>query len=72
MSLTARLADAAAVAAIRGYQRWLSKHTPTCPQTPCCSAYALAMVRRHGAARGLDMALARVTACGMSAKATDQ
>jgi hypothetical protein len=46
-----------------GYQRWLSRFTPTCPSTPSCSAYALAAVARHGARRGLRLAAARVRAC---------
>jgi hypothetical protein len=51
-------------AALLGYQRWLSRFTPTCPSTPSCSAYALAAVARHGARRGLRLAAARVRACG--------
>lgn len=50
-------------AALRGYQRWLSRFTPACPSTPSCSAYALSAVARHGARRGLRLAAARVRAC---------
>lgn len=51
-------------AALRGYQRWLTRFTPACPSTPSCSAFALAAVGRHGARRGLRLAAARVEACG--------
>lgn len=51
-------------AALRGYQRCLSRFTPACPSTPNCSAYALTAVGRHGARRGLRLAAARVRACG--------
>jgi len=53
-------------AALRGYQRWLSRFTPACPSTPSCSAYALAAVARHGARRGLRLAAARVHTCGVA------
>ncbi len=51
-------------AAIRLYQRVLTRFTPVCPATPSCSAYALAAVERLGARRGLAAAAARVRACG--------
>jgi hypothetical protein len=60
----ARRASGLVSAALLGYQRWLSRFTPTCPSTPSCSAYALAAVARHGARRGLRLAAARVRACG--------
>lgn len=60
----ARGASGLVRAALRGYQRWLSRFTPNCPSTPSCSAYALAAVARHGARRGLRLAAARVRACG--------
>jgi hypothetical protein len=60
----ARGASGLVSAALLGYQRWLSRFTPTCPSTPSCSAYALAAVARHGARRGLRLAAARVRACG--------
>ncbi|MEJ3654232.1 membrane protein insertion efficiency factor YidD [Actinomycetes bacterium KLBMP 9759] len=51
-------------AAIRGYQRWLSRFTPRCPSTPNCSSYALTAVETLGVRRGLRAAAARVRACG--------
>jgi putative component of membrane protein insertase Oxa1/YidC/SpoIIIJ protein YidD len=49
---------------IRAYQRHLTRFTPACPLAPSCSAYALHVVRRLGARRGLAAAAARVRACG--------
>ena len=50
--------------AIRGYRRWLTRFTPTCPSEPSCSAYALTAVRTSGARRGLRAAARRVRGCG--------
>jgi putative component of membrane protein insertase Oxa1/YidC/SpoIIIJ protein YidD len=60
----ARGAGGLVQAALRGYRRWLSRFTPTCPSTPNCSAYAASAVARHGARRGLRLAAARVRGCG--------
>ena len=49
---------------IRGYQRRLTRFTPTCPQTPSCSAYALTAVDELGTRRGLRAAARRVASCG--------
>jgi putative component of membrane protein insertase Oxa1/YidC/SpoIIIJ protein YidD len=49
---------------IRAYQRHLTRFTPACPMAPSCSAYALRIVRRLGARRGLAAAAARVRTCG--------
>jgi len=49
---------------IRAYQRHLTRFTPGCRLAPSCSAYALHVVRRLGARRGLAAAAARVRACG--------
>jgi putative component of membrane protein insertase Oxa1/YidC/SpoIIIJ protein YidD len=49
---------------IRAYQRHLTRFTPAWPLAPSCSAYALQVVRRLGARRGLAAAAARVRACG--------
>jgi putative component of membrane protein insertase Oxa1/YidC/SpoIIIJ protein YidD len=54
-------------AAIRGYRRWLTRFTPSCPSEPSCSAYALAAVQTLGARRGLRAATHRVRACGARA-----
>lgn len=55
-------------AAIRGYRRWLTRFTPSCPSEPSCSAYALAAVQTLGARRGLRAAAHRVRACGARAR----
>ncbi len=36
---------------------------PTCRYAPTCSGYALEAVRRHGAGRGLGLALRRLLRC---------
>ena len=61
----ARGADGLVRAAVRGYQRWLSRFTPRCPGTPSCSAFALDAVESLGVRRGLAAAAARVRDCGM-------
>jgi hypothetical protein len=66
----ARGAGGLVQAALRGYQRWLSRFTPACPSKPSCSAYALAAIGRHGARRGLRLAAARVRACGLAPRRT--
>lgn len=49
---------------LRGYKRWLSPLLPpSCRYSPTCSEYALLAVDRHGAARGLWLALRRVSRC---------
>jgi putative membrane protein insertion efficiency factor len=54
----------AGLAAIRGYQRWLSHRLPThCPQTPSCSHYGLAVVRRYGLVQGARLAGGRIARC---------
>ncbi len=52
------------VAAVRAYQRLVSRRTPAaCRLSPTCSTYAVEAVQRHGAARGLRLALARLARC---------
>ena len=53
--------------AIRGYRRWLTRFTPTCPSEPSCSAYALAAVTTLGPRGGLRAAARRVRSCGRPA-----
>ena len=53
------------VALIRGYQRLLTRFTPTCPQTPSCSAFAVDAVLANGPRRGIRDAAARIRACGL-------
>jgi hypothetical protein len=63
--LPRRRGASAVVALIRGYQRLLTRFTPSCPQTPSCSAYAVDAVRRWGPRRGIHAAAARIRSCGM-------
>lgn len=54
------------VAAVSFYQKYVSplKMGSTCRFEPTCSAYALEAVSRHGAVKGVVMALARLSKCG--------
>ncbi|MGB8020466.1 MAG: membrane protein insertion efficiency factor YidD [Candidatus Nanopelagicales bacterium] len=59
-----RLMVAVLVAAIHGYQRFVSPlFGPTCRYYPSCSAYALGAVRTHGAVKGSLLASARLVRC---------
>lgn len=60
MTMAARLA----IAAVRAYQLVLSPLVGgACRFEPSCSAYALEAIERHGAARGLWLALRRISRC---------
>jgi len=49
---------------LRGYQRWISPLLgPACRFHPTCSHYASEAIERHGAARGVWLALRRVGRC---------
>jgi putative membrane protein insertion efficiency factor len=49
---------------IRFYQRWISPALPpACRFTPTCSAYALEALERHGALRGIWLAVRRLARC---------
>jgi putative membrane protein insertion efficiency factor len=49
---------------IRAYQLLVSPLLPpACRFLPTCSDYAIDAVHRHGAARGLGLALRRLTRC---------
>ena len=49
---------------IAGYRRFISPLLgPRCRFEPSCSAYALAALAEHGAARGLWLAVARIARC---------
>lgn len=65
--LTTPLTDGAAqalVAAIRGYQRWVSPLLgPRCRFYPSCSQYAQEALIRHGLWRGLWLAVKRLGRC---------
>jgi len=57
----------AGIAAIRGYQRWLSPHLGTrCRQIPSCSNYGLEAVRRYGLIEGSRLTAARIGRCNPS------
>ena len=52
------------MACITGYRRYVSPLSgPHCRFEPSCSAYALEAVRRHGAVRGLWLAVRRIARC---------
>jgi len=52
------------VALLTGYRRFISPLLgPRCRFEPSCSAYALAALAEHGAARGLWLAVARIARC---------
>lgn len=49
---------------IRFYQRCISPmFPPSCRFTPTCSEYAVEAFRRHGPAKGLLLALKRLSRC---------
>jgi uncharacterized protein len=55
----------AAVSAIRWYKATLSRRLgASCRFRPSCSEYALAVIRRHGAARGGWLTAKRLVRCG--------
>jgi len=54
----------AAIALIRAYQLAISPLVgPACRFWPTCSVYAAEAIRRHGVARGMALALARLLRC---------
>jgi putative membrane protein insertion efficiency factor len=56
--------NAAGVAMIRLYQRWISPLTlPACRFFPSCSEYAAQAVTRYGLFRGSWLALRRLLRC---------
>jgi putative membrane protein insertion efficiency factor len=53
-----------AIGVVRAYQVVLSPMTGgACRFTPTCSAYAIEAIERHGAARGLWLAIKRLARC---------
>ena len=49
---------------LAGYRRFISQLLgPRCRFAPSCSAYALAAISEHGAARGLWLAVVRIARC---------
>ena len=60
---------AAASAAIRTYQRFVSPLLPpSCRFTPSCSQYALVAIEKHGLLRGMLMGTMRVLRCNPFSK----
>ena len=54
----------ALIALIRGYQLVLSPMLgPACRFEPGCSAYASEAIARHGAFRGVRLAVTRISRC---------
>jgi len=54
----------ALVAAIGGYQRWISPALgPRCRFYPSCSQYAKTAIEVHGALRGSGLAVRRLAKC---------
>jgi putative membrane protein insertion efficiency factor len=52
------------MAAIRGYQRWLSPHLPiTCRHEPSCSTYGLLAIARFGLWQGTRLTASRIQRC---------
>jgi len=49
---------------IRVYRKWLTKHTPKCPQTPSCGEIAEWAIREYGLRVGLAVALDMQKHCG--------
>lgn len=48
---------------IRGYQVARAGHLSLCRYTPSCSQYAVEAITRHGARRGLMLAIRRLGRC---------
>jgi len=49
---------------LRIYKRWISPaFPPSCRYVPTCSEYAMEAVERHGAVRGVALAMRRVARC---------
>jgi len=54
----------AGMAAIRGYQRWLSPRIRAkCRHTPSCSAYGMEAVQRYGLLTGSQLTADRIRRC---------
>lgn len=59
-----RAGNAAGLAMIHLYQRWISPYTPpSCRFFPSCSEYAAQAVTRYGLFRGSWLALRRLLRC---------
>lgn len=63
-SLIGRLPVTLLVGMVRFYQAFISPMSPpSCKYYPSCSQYTLIALRRHGAVRGLGLALWRLLRC---------
>jgi len=51
------------IGSIRLYQRTSSWRPPVCRFVPSCSQYAIEAIAKHGAARGLILAVWRILRC---------
>lgn len=52
------------IVVLRAYQRFISPmFAPSCRYYPCCSSYAITAVKRHGAAKGSLLTVARLIRC---------
>lgn len=57
----------AGIAAIRGYQRWISPRLNTrCRHRPTCSAYGVTAVGRYGLLTGSRLTADRIRRCNAS------
>ena len=64
MNFLSRIARAVVIAPIRFYQLCISPFTPPCCRfTPTCSQYAIEAVRKHGAVKGVWLAVKRISRC---------
>ena len=58
-----------ALAAIRGYKRFLSPLLPPgCRYQPTCSEYAYEAIERHGIVKGIGLGIWRLLRCNPFAK----
>ncbi len=52
------------IAAVRGYQRYISPALPRhCRFMPTCSQYAIEALQKHGALKGSALAIWRILRC---------
>jgi putative component of membrane protein insertase Oxa1/YidC/SpoIIIJ protein YidD len=63
-ALVPEIGGALVCAILRGYQRRLTRFTPSCPQSPSCSAFTLGAVESLGPRHGLAAAARRIQSCG--------
>jgi uncharacterized protein len=59
-----RIPTAALLILLRGYKRMISPmFPPACRFVPTCSEFAMEAIERHGALRGVAMAIRRLARC---------